>query len=209
MLISEAQATLARERSSAEYREAIEACLATAQQMRRLTESLLQLARFDAAQESLQREAIDRADRAAACIEWIRPLATARRIQIHSDLAPARVSGAGDLIDQVITNLLTNAINYDRDGGEVRVVTCHEGAEAIATVSDTGSGIAEADLPHIFKRFHRADKSRARADGRNGLGLAICKAIVDAHGGQIMAATVVGKGAVFTVRLPASSNSGP
>jgi light-regulated signal transduction histidine kinase (bacteriophytochrome) len=62
---------------------------------------------------------------------------------------------------------------------------------------------AEADLPHIFKRFFRADKSRARANGRNGLGLAICKGIVDAHGGHIGVETELGKGATFTVRLPA------
>lgn len=69
-------------------------------------------------------------------------------------------------------------------------------------VSDTGQGIGEADLPHIFKRFFRVDKSRARANGRNGLGLAICKAIVDAHAGRIDVESEMGKGATFTVRLP-------
>jgi heavy metal sensor kinase len=205
VLISEAQATLSRERNAAEYRETIEACLATAQQMRRLTESLLQLARFDAAQQPVERERIDVAARAASCIERIAPLAAARGIQIHSDLSPASTMGGGESIDQVVTNLLTNAIHYNRDGGEVRVHTRADGGDAVITVADTGLGIAEPDLPHIFKRFYRADKSRARADGRNGLGLAICKAIVEAHAGQITVSTGAGQGTVFTVRLPLSS----
>ena len=108
-----------------------------------------------------------------------------------------------DRLDQVITNLLANAIYYNRDGGEIRVNTRATGGLAELTVSDTGPGIAAEDLPHVFERFYRADKSRARAEGRAGLGLAICKAIVEAHGGAISAGSVPGAGACFTFRLPA------
>ena len=80
-----------------------------------------------------------------------------------------------------------------------------ENGAAVLTVADTGPGIAPEDLPHIFKRFFRADKSRSRADGRAGLGLAICKAIVDAHGGSIEVASRPGNGAEFTVRLNAAA----
>lgn len=202
VLISEAQTTLARDRSTTEYRETIEACLAAAQQMRRLTDRLLQLARLDAGEGKPERGTIDLAECAAGCVELVQPLATQRGMRLETDLKPARSTGDSELLGQVITNLLTNAIHYNRERGEIRIATGMENGEAVVRVSDTGQGIGEADLPHIFKRFFRADKSRARANGRNGLGLAICKAIVDAHGGRIDVESGVGKGATFTVRLP-------
>ncbi len=203
VLISEAQTTLARDRSSAEYRETIEACLTTAQQMRRLTERLLQLARLDAGESSLEHGTVDLAECAARCIEQIHPLAAERGLTMSAELEPAKATGDAELLSQVITNLLTNAIHYNKEQGEIRVVTKLENGEAILCVSDTGSGISGPDLPHVFKRFYRADKSRARANGRTGLGLAICKAIVDSHGGRIEVASEPGKGTTFTVRLPA------
>jgi len=102
----------------------------------------------------------------------------------------------------VLTNLLSNAIHYNKPNGEIRVSTRAENGAAILTVADTGFGIAAADLPHIFERFYRADKSRARTQGRTGLGLAICKAIVDAHGGTIEVSSQPGAGTTMTVRLP-------
>jgi len=201
VIISEAQTTLARERSSAEYRETVETCLDAAQQMRRLTESLLELARFDASQEYIQREHLDVSETTRACVERIRPLAHQRGIQIHCDLAPVRICGDTDRLGQVITNLLTNAIHYNKPKGEIRVGTRGENGAAIVTVADTGQGIAPEDLPHIFERFYRADKSRSRAAGRSGLGLAISKAIVDAHGGTIEVTSQPGAGTTFTVRL--------
>jgi len=111
-------------------------------------------------------------------------------------------SALGVCFSQVITNLLTNAIHYNKDGGEIRVTTAAEPASAVLTVADTGAGIAEDDQPYIFERFYRADKSRARANGRSGLGLAISKAIVDAHGVRIDVMTKPGEGTSFIIRLP-------
>jgi heavy metal sensor kinase len=203
VLISEAQTALARKRDAAEYRETVEACLDTAQQMRRLTESLLELARFDAGQEQIERSQLDLAETARGCIERLRPFAAERGIQIHCDLSPTQAFGNADRLTQVITNLLTNAIHYNKPNGEIRVSTQTENGVAILTVADTGQGIAPQDLPHVFERFYRADKSRSRAHGRFGLGLAICKAIVDADGGNIEVSSQLGSGTTFTVRLPA------
>lgn len=203
VLISEAQATLARERSPEEYRETVEACLAAAQQMRRLTDRLLQLARLDAGEGRPERASVDLAACASTCVELVQPLAEQRGVRLATDLKPAVLKGDAELLAQVITNLLTNAIHYNRENGEIRIATKTEGGEAVVSVSDTGVGIGESDLPHIFKRFYRADKSRARANGRSGLGLAICKAIMEGHGGRIEVETGVGKGTTFTVRLPA------
>jgi heavy metal sensor kinase len=203
VIISEAQTALARQRSSGEYRETVEACLDTAQQMRRLTESLLELARLDASQEQIQREHVDMSEATRVCVERIRPLARERGIEIHCDLGPAQVSADADRLGQVITNLLTNAIHYNKPNGEIRVSTRSENGAAIVTIADTGQGIAAEDLPHIFERFYRADKSRSRSALRSGLGLAISKAIVDAHGGTIEVSSKPGTGTTFTVRLRA------
>jgi heavy metal sensor kinase len=204
VLVSEAQTALARKRTPEEYRETIEACLDTAQRMRRLTESLLELARFDAGQERIRHEPIDLAEVARASVEMVEPLATESKVQIHSELAPVEISGDAVRIGQVITNLLTNAIRYNKPQGEVRLETLVDDGRAVLTIADTGQGIAAEDLPHIFERFYRADKSRSAAQGRTGLGLAICKAIVDAHGGNIAVSSQPGAGTIFTVRLPTS-----
>ncbi|MBI5385003.1 MAG: HAMP domain-containing protein [Verrucomicrobia bacterium] len=202
VLISEAQTALARERSAAEYRGTVEGCLETAQQMRRLTQSLLELARYDAGQEPIERRPVDLAEHARACVELIGPLARARGVQIHCDLALVEILGDADRLDQVLTNLLANAVHHNKDHGEVQVATRAQQGFAVVTVADTGPGISADDLPHVFERFYRADKSRARADERSGLGLAICKAIVDAHGGTIEVSSQPGAGATFVVQLP-------
>jgi heavy metal sensor kinase len=202
VIISETQTTLARERTAAEYRDSVEACLDTAQQMRRLTEALLQLARFDAASGELPRGELDLAETARASMERVRPLAEQEGIRIESELAPALVFANAERVAQVITNLLINAIHYNCTDGKVKVVTRCEPDNAVITVSDTGVGIAEADLPHIFERFYRVDKARSRAEGHTGLGLAICQAIVEAENGTIHVASVVNSGTTFTVRLP-------
>jgi len=202
VLLSEAQTALARKRSPEEYRETVEACLDTAQQMRRLTESLLELARFDAGQEQIRIEPLDLAEIARASVEMVQPLAAENGVQIHCFLTPVEVSGDAVRVGQVITNLVTNAIRYNKPQGHVHVRTLVEQGSAVLTITDTGQGIAAEDLPHIFERFYRADKSRSAAQGRTGLGLAICKAIVDAHGGSIAVSSEPGAGATFTVRLP-------
>lgn len=208
VLISEAQSTLARERGAAEYREAVANCLEVAQQMRRLAESLLALARLDGGQEALERQPFALDDRVRACAERLEPLARGQGIRLRVEPLPVMALGDADRVEQVITNLLANAIHYNREHGEVRITTRADTSAAVLEVSDTGPGIAEEDLPHVFDRFYRADKSRGRAEGRTGLGLAICRAIVVAHGGEIRVSSQVGVGSVFTVSLPVATGSG-
>ncbi|MDQ3624278.1 MAG: HAMP domain-containing histidine kinase, partial [Verrucomicrobiota bacterium] len=200
VIICEAQTALARPRTAPEYRETVETCLDAAQQMRRLIESLLHLARSDAEQEQIPRAPLDVADIARACVERVRPLAG--ECALRCDLAPTETFSNADRVGQVITNLLTNAIQYNRLDGAVSVRTRPENRSAVITIADTGPGIAAEDLPHIFERFYRADKSRSGAHGRSGLGLAICKAIVEADGGSIEVSSEPGAGTTVTVRLP-------
>jgi len=200
VLISEAQTTLARDRSPADYRESMTACLDTAQKMRQLTEALLDLARLEAGQELLRREKIDLATIARDCVELVQPLAAARQLQVQCDLAPAGTVGDATRIAQVITNLLSNAIKYNHDGGRIGVATSEGNNGVMLRVADTGCGISTAELPRVFERFYRADKSRST--GGNGLGLSICQAIITAHGGTIEVSSVQNVGTTLTVTLP-------
>lgn len=202
VMLTQTQTTLNRERSADEYRETLEACRRSAQRMRRLIESLLELARLDAGQEQLKRRKFDLAATARDCLELIQPLADERGVKVFSELAPQEIAGDSERLAQVITNLFTNAIQYNRIGGEVWVNLKKEHGVAILTISDKGVGIASEDLPHIFERFYRGDKSRSAGNGHAGLGLAICQAIIAAHGGIIEVSSKEGSGTTFTVRLP-------
>ncbi|MGN6554737.1 MAG: sensor histidine kinase [Verrucomicrobiota bacterium] len=150
----------------------------------------------------MKRNAFDFARTAADCVELIRPLAADRNIQIRTDFSTAESIGDSERLGQVITNLLTNAVHYNHEGGEIRIATRGDGDFAILEVADSGPGIAPEHLPHVFQRFYRADPARTSSQGRSGLGLAISKAMVEAHGGSIEVASEEGKGTVFTVRLP-------
>ena len=202
VIISEAQATLNRDRTSEEYREALTVCLDAAQQMRGLADSLLELARFDAGEMKTEMTVVDLASIAERCVQLVRALARENEITIQTRFDSAPVIGNGAHLTQVVTNLLQNAIHYNHSGGTVTVETQTDKENCILTVADTGIGISQEDLPHIFKRFYRADKARSRQEGRTGLGLAIVKAIVDAHGGNIAVESTLGHGTTFTLRFP-------
>jgi two-component system OmpR family sensor kinase len=200
VILTQTQTALHRERSAAEYRETVEACQRAAQRMRRLIESLLELAKLDAGQQPMKRARFDLAQTARDCAALIEPLAAARHVKIACNLPPLECVGDSERLGQVITNLLTNAITYNNENGEVRVEGETKDGTVILRVSDTGLGISAEDLPRVFDRFYRVDSSRT--SGNTGLGLAISKAIVDAHGGQIEVASEPERGTVFTVRLP-------
>jgi signal transduction histidine kinase len=204
VILFQTQTALSRERQAAEYREALEACQRAAQRMRKLTESLLDLARLDAGQTTLKRDRFDLASTAKDCLELIRPLAETRRIQLQAELSPTPSLGDPERIAQVITNLVSNAIHFNHEGGEVRVATTVSNGLATLSVTDTGPGIPAEDQPHIFERFYRVDKARTGIQGHTGLGLAICKAIVDAHNGSIEVRSLPGHGSTFMVKLPAA-----
>ena len=200
VMLTQTQTALNRERTAPEYRETLEACQRAAQRMRKLIGALLELARLDAGQEQMKRLRFDFSRTVADCVELVKPLAEESGIKVFTELSPLEITGDAGRLAQVATNLLTNAIQYNRPKGEVRVKLASQGGLAIFTVSDTGNGISREDLPHVFKRFYRGDKSRT--GGNTGLGLAISRAIVEAHGGAIEVSSVEDAGTTFTVRLP-------
>jgi heavy metal sensor kinase len=203
---SQAELTLSRPRTQDEYQEALQTCLHAAERMTDLVEGLLTLARADAGKSSIH-DPVDLHRVAADAVELCRPLAAKSAIRLTSDLDPVTVIGDASALGRVVGNLVTNAIQYNRPKGEVRVTLERDGREAVLTVRDTGEGIPEEHHSQLFERFYRADKARSRATGGSGLGLAIAKAIVAAHGGTIGFESVVGKGSTFWVRIATGRKS--
>lgn len=131
--------------------------------------------------------------------------AEARGITLESQLQPITLNADPERLKQVLYNLLENALRHTPAGGSVRLSSRQEGPWGVLEVADTGSGIPQADLAHVFDRFYRADQARSRETGGSGLGLAIAKALVQAHQGQISAQNRPQGGARIVVRLPLNS----
>lgn len=131
------------------------------------------------------------------------PQWTSKRLQFEVELADADINADEDLLGRVWLNLINNSIKFTPEGGMVRVSLERQGDQLVAIVADTGIGIAVEDLPHVFERFYKADKSRQLREAGNGLGLSIAKRIVELHGGVIAVRSQPGAGAAFTVDLPA------
>jgi len=126
---------------------------------------------------------------------------TTLHIAPTADLPPIHVDP--DRMAQVLGNLVSNALHHTPPGGQIILSAAHNNGHVLLQVSDTGSGIAPADLPHIFNRFYRGDQSRAH-NGASGLGLAIARSIVETHGGRITAESTLGHGTTFTITLPSA-----
>ena len=202
VILAHADLALSRQRSPEEYRTTLETCRSASRRMKSLIDGLLTLARFDAEAAGLQFAELDLAPVVRECIDLVRPLAAERQVTIEASLASVMMRGDRDRLSQVITNLLTNAIRYNRDGGTMQVTIISENGAAVISVTDTGIGIASDELPHIFDRFYRVDKVRSRAEGSSGLGLSISQTIVAAHGGTIVARSEPDVGTTMEVRLP-------
>lgn len=201
IILSQAQRILTKERDVTTYQQTLETCVKAARRLQQLTESLLELATHDAGAVELNAAPCDLADIARETAALIQPVADERKIALRLELAPARCSADANRIGQIVLNLLANALDHTAEGS-IAICTKSEGGNACITVTDTGRGISPEHLPHIFERFYRADDSRDRKTGGAGLGLAICKAIANAHGASLEVKSEVGKGSSFSLRLP-------
>lgn len=209
-LLTTTEVALRKPRSPEEYREILADCRESGQQMSRLVERLLILARLDAGVDTLRAQAVDVANLAEQCAALVRPLAEARslRLHVHSD-GPTPLVADPDKLREVLTNLLHNAIQYNRPEGSIEVAVARANGHLRLEVRDTGIGIAPEARAHIFERFYRADPAR-HADGLHaGLGLAIVKGYVDLMGGTIAVDSTEGQGSTFRVELPAAPEQGP
>lgn len=163
-----------------------------------LSDNLLRLSALDDAVLNRTRFRLD--EQLREVILTLEPQWSQKELLMQFQADPVELDADPELLRQVWTNLLHNAVKFTPPGGRIRVNLRAEGSGAVVEVTDTGAGIASADLPHVFERFYRADK--ARGVGGNGLGLALAKRIVELHSGRITVASTPGQGASFTVQLP-------
>ncbi len=191
-------------RSQAFDPELLDSIEAEADRLTRMVESLLLLAKAEAGKLTLNRRTVDLDAILLDTMAAMQVLAQDRVQLVLTDLAPVQAEVDADRLKQVLVNLISNAIKYTPDGGQIFIGLQVEGKTVRLTVRDTGPGIPEADLPHIFDRFYRAEKSRTRRKeaGGFGLGLSIAYWIVRAHGGTIEVSSAEGEGATFVVVLP-------
>jgi signal transduction histidine kinase len=177
--------------------------------MNRLVLDLLTLARLEGGTANLKRIPLDLAAILAGAAERLTPQAKAAQVTLQVEIQPLpELTGDEDRLAQVFTNLLDNAIKYTGVGGAVRLSAARLEDQVEVSVADNGPGLAPEDQARIFERFYQADKSRADKSRRGGagrgvgLGLAIAREIVAAHGGTIQVVSAPGKGSNFVVRLP-------
>jgi signal transduction histidine kinase len=171
----------------------------------RLVNDLLVLSRADAQALTLRVSSVDLLELAHQTVLELQPAAESRAITLSVEGASAVIRGDPDRLRQVLINLLDNAVRYSPPGGRVTLRVTPGSPRAAVAVSDDGPGIPPAELPHVFERFYRADRSRQRVDtaGGAGLGLAIARTLVEAHGGAITLDSCIGAGTTVTFTLPA------
>ncbi len=201
---SNVELALARPRTVEEYQETLKRCEQAAGRMRGLVDGLLMLARADAGRLDLDRKPIDLRQIVEETADQFQPQAERGGIELSADVSEEAVTAAVDsiLVGRVLENLTANALRHTPKGGQVTLRAHVSNARALLEVCDTGEGISSEDQPRIFERFFRADQARSRSSGGNGLGLAICKSLVEAHDGKISFESSPGSGTTFVVELP-------
>ena len=207
---SGAQVLLQSTRSATEYRGGIEELLSDCERMESLVERMLRLARVEQWSEEGTRERLATADLAATCeaaISRVAALAAAKDISIKFEgSSPMKLHADSEDLELVWVNLLDNAVRHSPQGSTVTLrLKKYRAGDASVEVTDAGEGIPPEEIPQVFERFHRGNNSKGRTSGSFGLGLAICKAIVEAYGGSIHLKSDLGRGTSVSVQLPIDS----
>lgn len=205
VLRGETEVALNKTRTVAEYEQSLSLIQDEAERLSRIVEDLFILARQPVnTRAALNKERVSLNDAVRDCVRAAQVLAMQKgvRLSLDNDSPAIALNGDEDLIRRMILNLLDNAVKYTPAGGEISLALGRENGNVEIVVRDTGIGIPEAAQPHVFDRFYRVDKARARAMGGAGLGLSIAQWIVEVHGGEINLVSTPGHGSTFTVILP-------
>lgn len=173
-----------------------------ATRMQDLIDDILELSAIEAGNVGVVKEEIEVGPLINDVITALASKATSRGIAVSSEVLPGTVVSADPRrLEQMLTNLVENAIKFNRNGGQV-TIHCENGVSSRIRVQDTGEGIPAQHLERLFERFYRVDRARSREMGGTGLGLAIVKHLARAHGGEVRVSSEVGQGSVFEIDLP-------
>jgi signal transduction histidine kinase len=198
------EVALEEDRPAEEYREAIGSALLEVRHLTRISQNLLFLTRGESGRVTLSFANLDLARFGGEIVKDLVPLAADRGLDLDVSVPPLPVFVFADAgrLQQVMHNLLENALRYTAPGGRIQVTIASSPGEARVSIADTGVGIPDTDLPYIFERFFRSKASKQVNPGGSGLGLSIVRWIVEAHKGSVTVESAPGKGSTFTVRLP-------
>lgn len=208
-IVTTAEVSLRHPRSTEAYKGTLESCLADARLLRHLVERLMEQCRADVLSHDEPVERTDVAPLLAQCADQAAALAHDREVTVRREI-PLQLSlnTQPQRLRSIITNLLSNAVEYNRPGGVVELLAQPNGRVLHLTVRDTGPGIAGEHLPHLFEPFYRADKARSNQVGHLGLGLSLVQSHVAALGGEIRVESTPGTGTTFRVDLPINNGKG-
>ena len=199
----ELEAILLGRKLEPELRDTVASLLEEAERLVRIVEGLFALSRLDTGEAQTERVRLDLAKLAENTAEQMCLLAEVKHIDLVYETATGvEIEGDRSRLKQVVVNLLDNAIKYTPEKGRVSLAVRSQNGSALLEVADTGPGVSDAALPHLFERFYRADEVRSREIGGAGLGLSIVQSICTAHGGTVTAVNTPPTGCRFTVELP-------
>ncbi len=182
--------------------ERLRGCVEEVKRLGSLVVDLDRLAKLERENIKLIKQDVDLLEVVQAVFGNFEKEADNKGVIIDINGATSIISADKDRLIQVITNLISNAIKYTPEGGQIHVQVSHEGNNGVVVIEDNGIGIAEKDIPYIFERFYRTDQSRNRKTGGAGIGLTIVKTIVEGHNGKVTVESNQGKGSRFTIWLP-------
>jgi two-component system phosphate regulon sensor histidine kinase PhoR len=183
-------------------REFLETIQRNATQLQALVEDLMVLAQLES-EPPVEKKTISVGDLIKEQIASRRRSLAEKSLQVEVNCTTAEILADRDRLARALSNLLDNAIHYNKIGGQIQISSRQEGGTFVVDIKDTGSGIPQSDLVRVFERFYRVEKSRTRDSGGTGLGLAIAKHAVESQGGSISVESKLGSGSTFTITLPA------
>jgi two-component system heavy metal sensor histidine kinase CusS len=204
-MLGEAQVTLTRDRTAADYRETIESTVAECERLSRIVDNLLFVARVDAAGEPIARKRFDARAAVEKIAEFYQTVADDHHVTITCS-GNGQIYADPDLFERAVGNLLDNALRFTAEHGSIRVAVSKHNSDFEVSVSDNGCGIAAEHLSRVFDRFYRAESSRS-SDGA-GLGLALVKSIAELHGGSATIQSELNRGTTVVLRFPAAPSDG-
>jgi heavy metal sensor kinase len=190
-----------------ELKQTVGSALEETERLSRIVEQLLEMSRLEAGETLIERSRFDLVQLAKTTVDQMRPLAEEKKLKLNVDGAkPVEIEADRIRMQQIVVNLVDNAIKYTGDEGSIAVSVFPGNRMAILEVADTGIGIPQDALSQVFDRFYRVDKARSRQLGGTGLGLAIVKSICAAYGGTVTVKSAEGQGAIFRIELPLVSD---